>query len=181
MSDHDMDEPPLMGRLGELAEDYHRPPPVPREAMWAAIGLPVAVALAVLDYRRWRSVTVVALAGSLAALVLVETVNMLPTRFWCAILLLAAGQITLLVASTTAGFEALGGVGPLLGLALCITSLAAAWLAPSPQAQAPLNRLWLDFRDLFGVLWGLRVAERFNAASSQYGWPVVLTWRGFQT
>lgn len=41
-----------------------------------------------------------------------------------------------------------------------------------------LQRLWLDFRDAYGAVWALRVAERLNAAAKQHGWPVEFTWGG---
>jgi hypothetical protein len=31
---------------------------------------------------------------------------------------------------------------------------------------------------LYGLVWGLRVAERFNASAAGSGWPVRLNWRG---
>jgi hypothetical protein len=45
------------------------------------------------------------------------------------------------------------------------------------KARTPLDRVWLDFRDLLGTMWALRVLERINAASSQNGWGARLTWR----
>jgi hypothetical protein len=38
--------------------------------------------------------------------------------------------------------------------------------------------VWLDFRDAFGVVWALRVADRFNATAQICGWPVRLGWHG---
>jgi hypothetical protein len=43
-----------------------------------------------------------------------------------------------------------------------------------------LDRVWLDFRDAFGVVWSLRILERMNASATMYDWPVTLTWHGFE-
>ena len=46
---------------------------------------------------------------------------------------------------------------------------------PSPPG---LGRLWAWFRDSWGVVWALRVQERFNRAAEASGWPIRLTWHG---
>ena len=40
--------------------------------------------------------------------------------------------------------------------------------------------LWLWFRDHWGVVWALRVRERFNREAELAGWPVRLTWFGLE-
>ena len=51
--------------------------------------------------------------------------------------------------------------------------------ARSESAAAPgLPSLWLWFRDRWGVVWALRVRERFHRAAEAAGWPVRLTWTG---
>jgi hypothetical protein len=52
--------------------------------------------------------------------------------------------------------------------------------ASTQSASKSYDRLWLDFRDLFGLLWGLRLQERVNAASTTAKWDVELQWQGFQ-
>jgi hypothetical protein len=39
-----------------------------------------------------------------------------------------------------------------------------------------LHRLWFDFRDAYGLVWGLRIAERLNAVAVKQGWPVEFGW-----
>jgi hypothetical protein len=48
--------------------------------------------------------------------------------------------------------------------------------APAPAAE--LDRLWLAYRDRFGLVWGQRMREQFNRAAANAGWPVFLTWQG---
>ena len=47
-----------------------------------------------------------------------------------------------------------------------------------PEAQSACERLWFWFRDNWGVVWALRVLERFNRAAEVSRWPVRLTWFG---
>ena len=119
----------------------------------------------------------------LLGLIVVGAANSLPTRFWLSSLLAAAGQTMLLVDHLPLGIIGGGDRGLLLGLALCVAAigLAAAGLPARRAQRVPLDRLWLDFRDLFGALWGLRVAERVNASAALYRWNVALSWDGFRS
>jgi hypothetical protein len=42
------------------------------------------------------------------------------------------------------------------------------------------DRLWLDFRDRFGLVWGQRLREQFNRSAAHAGWPVHLYWEGLR-
>jgi hypothetical protein len=63
-------------------------------------------------------------------------------------------------------------------------SLAAvpwiAWicLCRTDRTASELDRIWLSFRDHWGLVWGQRVREQFNNAAGNAGWPVKLLWRG---
>ena len=66
-------------------------------------------------------------------------------------------------------------------VALCLAW--AAWAGDfetrNPDRAAPgLDRLWAWFRDSWGVVWALRVQERFNRVAESSGWPIRLTWGG---
>lgn len=116
----------------------------------------------------------------LAILVVIGTGNYLPTRHAVAALAAGLGQACLLLehlpgwsrldVSNQASWGSL-----LLLVAMCI--------AARPQREAasidPLNRVWRDFRDLYGAAWALRVAERIQSAASQFQWRVSLDWWGF--
>ena len=59
----------------------------------------------------------------------------------------------------------------------------SAWMAEAQAthrrtAASGLDRLWLWFRDHWGIVWALRVMERFNRAAESAGWPVRLGWYG---
>jgi hypothetical protein len=50
-----------------------------------------------------------------------------------------------------------------------------------PSGEPGLDRVWVDFRNAFGAVWALRMAERMTAAAASYAWHVRLTWEGFRT
>ena len=118
----------------------------------------------------------------LAILIAIATLNGLATRYWPSSLLTCVAQVALIAPHLTFSFAWLPGAwGPLAGLAL----LAAAWdlidldVPRSLPAAAPLDRVWLDFRDAYGAVWALRVMQRINASVVMYDWPVTLSWCGF--
>ncbi|HXT60471.1 MAG TPA: hypothetical protein VN699_17650 [Pirellulales bacterium] len=119
----------------------------------------------------------------LAVMALAGLLNYLPTRYGVAAALFFGGQL-LELAEYLPGLAApLSGRDSLAGLGLAVAALLAAQAAALvKKSGAPsVDRLWLDFRDAFGVLWALRVAERFNAAAAQSSWRVWLGWSGLKS
>jgi hypothetical protein len=116
----------------------------------------------------------------LAILVVMGTGNYLPTRHAVASLAAGLGQICLLLehlpglSRLDVSSQATSG-SLLLLLAMCIAARPHCGTA----SIDPLNRVWRDFRDLYGAAWALRVAERIQSAASQYQWRVSLDWWGF--
>lgn len=119
----------------------------------------------------------------IALIALAGLFNYLPTRqapsavlFFCAQVLLLAGYLP--------GANWPGSAKRwLAGLTCLVAALLAASATAARRrgaAETPENRLWLDFRDAFGALWALRVAERFNASAVQHEWNVWLSWSGLR-
>jgi hypothetical protein len=116
-------------------------------------------------------------------LAVIGVTNYLLTRFWPAAVMAAAGQIALhwrylpLTNGTQPDGLSLWGLG-LLASALVATAVIGR---RSRSRDDPLDRLWIDFRNQYGVVWGLRVAERINASATTQNWNVSLGWQGFST
>lgn len=148
-------------------------------SLWGIVSLPALEALLLQPGQ--RLVLGDARGLFLALLVVLTAVNYLPTRLGPAAVLLAVGQTMALAPYwpwCMVEWEIPGSVG---GLGVAAVALSMAWgLARRRRHVALWDRLWLDFRDTFGLFWGLRVMERLNATSDQLGWEIALAWSGFR-
>jgi hypothetical protein len=147
-------------------------------ALWAILSLP---SLKWLLFGGEQEMHAAQLAF-LGVLIGAGAVNGLVTRRWLSSLLYCGGQLALFAPYFPPTRELLApGAAATFGMALVVLAwwLWAADLPRGRVATDPLSRVWLDFRDDFGAVWGLRVMERMNASSTMYGWPLVLSWSGF--
>jgi hypothetical protein len=115
----------------------------------------------------------------LLILVGIGALNGIATRRWLASACYAAGQGVLIapfLSTTVASLP--DSSAPLLGLVLIAVSFALPMRARG--ASEGLDRVWFDFRDAYGLVWSLRVAERMNTSAAMYAWPVQLAWQGFR-
>lgn len=104
--------------------------------------------------------------------------NALPTRDALRGVLIAAAQVVLLAPQLPL-LES-RAQSPLLALALFTLALSAWPRTLRRRSASPdWSALWREFRDAFGAMWALRVAERFNVAARMNDWPVNLRWSGF--
>lgn len=164
----------------------------PQDRGWQFIVLSLWIVLALPCGQAWllgRPLHVYpAWSWFLAAMLLVQLGNYLPTGRWATALLVTAAQALLLwdwlpwgdgdavhYGETWNTWPAAGALG-LVALAGWLTRLGSL-LAPADSD--PQDRLWRDFRDWFGALWALRVLERINTTARLSGWPVELEWHGF--
>jgi hypothetical protein len=114
-------------------------------------------------------------------LVIAGVTNYLPTRYGPAALWLAAGFVLeYLGLSRTDWTPSQRG---LIWSAVPWTLAVAVWVAAGRArrpAEAPtgLEATWLWFRDHWGVVWALRVQERYNRAAESSRWPSRLGWFG---
>jgi hypothetical protein len=114
-------------------------------------------------------------------LVIAGVTNFLPTRFGSAAAVLGLGFVLEFLGLTRADWshETKG----LIWTAVPLCWACSAWLADidshrRPTTQPGLERLWWWFRNGWGVVWALRVQERFNKAAESARWPFRLTWHG---
>ena len=98
--------------------------------------------------------------------------------------LTAIWLIVLPLCSTTSGWL---GQSSLWRITAVLAISAAGWMASgqdsritSIEPSVPLNRLWQDFRELFGVVWGRRILERFNDDAQKRGAKLRLGWMGLE-
>jgi hypothetical protein len=114
-------------------------------------------------------------------LVTVALTNYLPTRFGLASAALGVLFILEYLALSPAPWPASrrAVVWLWIGWTMALALALARWGARrAPPAHSNCERLWFWFRDNWGVVWALRVLERFNRAAEVSHWPVRLTWFG---
>jgi hypothetical protein len=112
------------------------------------------------------------------ALVLgVGTLNYLPTRAGAAALVLGVGSALELATLMDGGSVEPFGCYPEV-LLLLVPWLAWAGLPHRMADAGEAERMWRDFRDRFGMVWGQRLREQFNRAAANAGLLVELRWSG---
>ncbi|HVU89027.1 MAG TPA: hypothetical protein VHD36_17010 [Pirellulales bacterium] len=131
-------------------------------ALWFVLALP---AFQDLIYHYGQPVALdPAWRAFVAVLIGVGLVNYLPTRFWPASLLYAAGQFVLLADYLPWGDRITIATAWRVPAALGVFAGAAilpvlGWPRRRP-ARDTHERLWCDFRDAYGMLWAVRIGRR---------------------
>jgi hypothetical protein len=146
-------------------------------ALMVVLLLPIAEGLGALQLDPLR---VVFLSATLA----VGVLNYLPTRLATAMVCLAigCGVEVMLLAGAEDARPMLERAAPFNRFLLALAPWAAfERLRPRRADTSDVDRIWLSFRDRYGLVWGQRTREQFNAAAAHSGWPVVLHWRGLRT
>jgi hypothetical protein len=116
-------------------------------------------------------------------LVVVGLTNYLPTRFGVAAACLAVGFLLEYLGLTQVEWPAPRRAT--MGCWVSWFAVVSAWVARrssarEPVARTPSERLWFWFRDHWGVVWALRVLERFNRSAELARWSIRLSWFGFE-
>jgi hypothetical protein len=114
-------------------------------------------------------------------LVIAGVTNYLPTRYGPAAIVLGLGLVAEYLGLTRSGWSplALARIWAFVAWSLGVSGWVTGWLASGRAPGAdPIDRLWLWFRDHWGVVWALRTSERFNRTAEAAGWPLRLSWFG---
>jgi hypothetical protein len=159
----------------------------PQDRAWQLIVAALLGLLAFQDFRSWLLDPTVepsphtAWRWLITALVVMQALNYLATRHAAAACLVCAGQCLLLQTSLVFLGEVSRGLIPLGTMLVGAAVFAAVYVEMRrPVINDAYQRQWLDFRDRYGVLWGLRVKERVNATAQQQNSRLRLGWRGFR-
>ncbi len=110
--------------------------------------------------------------------ILIGVVNYLPTRYAAPALFFGATQTLISAEYFPFALPQVARLWPITLWCLCASLIWASVAARRTRLTPGLDRLWLDFRDAYGLVWGLRIAERLNASAQKHGWPVEFTWGG---
>lgn len=114
----------------------------------------------------------------IGAHILLAVGNYSTTRYGSAAVMFAVGQMMVLAAFFDARSSEQSCWYP-FGIALIgLAAVFATWAVHHDVRGHGMQKLWRDFRDAYGTVWGLRVAERLNFAATKNRWPVEFLWRG---
>jgi hypothetical protein len=110
------------------------------------------------------------------------TGNYFGTRYTLASMLLAAAMLLIAISCSTfspliwfTAEKARMWATALFGAA----ALAAVWAGRAANVSGrSFDRLWLDFRDYFGIVWAKRVQDRINQTAQTERWPARLELHG---
>ncbi len=114
-------------------------------------------------------------------LVIAGVTNYLPTKYGAAAAVLGAGLAGEYLGLSHPNWtpELRSRTWELVAWSLGLCLWLVRWqVARMRWAGHPLDRLWLWFRDHWGVVWALRTSERFNRTAEQARWPFRLSWFG---
>ena len=114
-------------------------------------------------------------------LVIAGVTNFLPTRYGASALAIGVG-FALEFSGLTRFVQKpahLGSVWESFSISLaCALWLAGERFNASNTDTTRFDATWYWFRDHWGVVWALRVIERFNRSAELHAWPFRLTWHG---
>jgi hypothetical protein len=116
----------------------------------------------------------------LGAALAVAVLNYAPTCF-----AVPAWLVAVICSGEFLAFAGVDAIGPSLLDGLHLGMLVVPWLGLACWKyrrfhRSVIDQLWHDFRDSFGLFWGLRVRDQYNRSAANAGWPGFLTWRGWE-
>ena len=114
-------------------------------------------------------------------LVLAGVTNYLPTRYGPAACAIGAGLVVEYLGLTRTSWAAAtrAAVWPAVAWCLALAAWLAVICAGKPVTERnKIDQIWFWFRDHWGVVWSLRLSERFNRTAELSSWPVRLSWFG---
>ncbi|HEV3340667.1 MAG TPA: hypothetical protein VG125_09925 [Pirellulales bacterium] len=156
----------------------------PQDRAWQLIVAALVALFAFQDFRTWAidpstsPTPHAAWRWLTTGLVVMQLLNYLATLHAAAACLAFAGQACLLRDNLVVPSGDSGELIP-YGLILVSTAVFAAALRER-GTHNDAQGAWLKFRDRYGALWALRVAERVNAVAAQQNSPFRLRWSGFR-
>ena len=151
-------------------------------SLWVVLVLPVAESYfagrgavpKIHDARGWF----------LIVLILLGLANYVATRHWFASWIVATSQLVLL-AEHLPLFRHIplerGGNWALGGLFVAVVLVRCGWPKRERLGATCTDRIWIDFRDCYGVIWSLRVVHRINDLAAKRGEQIRLSWNGLDT
>ncbi len=108
--------------------------------------------------------------------------NYFGTRFTLPVLLYAGAIVSLLAPLSAASPASLQNADVMRSVATLLMSasigVAYARSTYDPEHSEPLNRLWLNYIDHFGMAWPKRVMDRVNESARHEKWAGHLDWHG---